>query len=112
MIDVGQGDSIFIRDMRGKTILIDVGGKVAFAKKASWQRALQTANAEKTLIPYLKTQGVDTIDQLVLTHTDTDHMGDMETVAKSFKIREILVSSGSLTKPNFVKRLKKNEGED
>ena len=27
MLDVGQGESIFLRDVTGKTILIDVGGK-------------------------------------------------------------------------------------
>lgn len=41
------------------------------------------------------------------THTDTDHVGDMEEVAKAFRIKEILVSSGSLTNQAFVNRLKK-----
>ena len=30
VVDVGQGDSIFLRSMKGETILIDVGGKVTF----------------------------------------------------------------------------------
>ncbi len=46
------------------------------------------------------------IDHLVLTHTDTDHIGDLEEVAKRFKIKEICVSQGALTKPSFVKRLR------
>ncbi len=46
------------------------------------------------------------IDQLVLTHTDRDHIGDLEAVARNFAISEVLVSPGSLTKPSFVKRLK------
>ena len=33
MVDVGQGDSIFLRSMKGDTILIDVGGKVTFGSK-------------------------------------------------------------------------------
>ena len=33
MLDVGQGESIFLRDVTGKTILIDVGGKVESDKK-------------------------------------------------------------------------------
>lgn len=41
------------------------------------------------------------------THTDTDHVGDMEEVAKAFRIKEILVSAGSLTNQAFVNRLKK-----
>ena len=106
MVDVGQGDSIFLRSMKGDTILIDVGGKVTFGSKEKWQEASQTSNAEKTLIPYLHARGVSQIDHLVLTHTDTDHIGDLEEVAKRFKIKEICVSQGALTKPSFVKRLR------
>lgn len=106
MVDVGQGDSIFLRSMKGDTILIDVGGKVTFGSKEKWQEGSQTSNAEKTLIPYLQARGVSHIDHMVLTHTDTDHIGDLEEVAKRFKIKEICVSQGALTKPSFVKRLR------
>lgn len=106
VVDVGQGDSIFLRSMKGNTILIDVGGKVTFGTKEKWQESSQTSNAEKTLIPYLQARGVSQIDYLVLTHTDTDHIGDLEEVAKCFKIKEICVSQGALTKPSFVKRLR------
>lgn len=106
MVDVGQGDSIFLRSMKGDTILIDVGGRVTFGSKEKWQEASQTSNAEKTLIPYLQARGVSQIDHMVLTHTDTDHIGDLEEVAKRFKIKEICVSQGALTKPSFVKRLR------
>lgn len=105
MVDVGQGDSIFLRDRRGKTILIDVGGRVDFAPKEDWQKSQTAANAQRTLIPYLKSRGVGRIDHLVLTHTDTDHVGDVEVVAREFNIGEILVSPGSLTDESFVKRL-------
>ena len=106
VVDVGQGDSIFLRSMKGETVLIDVGGKVTFGSKEKWQEGSQTSNAEKTLIPYLQARGVSQIDYLVLTHTDTDHIGDLEEVAKRFKIKEICVSQGALTKPSFVKRLR------
>ena len=106
VVDVGQGDSIFLRSMKGDTILIDVGGKATFGTKEKWQESSQTSNAEKTLIPYLQARGVSQIDYLVLTHTDTDHIGDLEEVAKCFKIKEICVSQGALTKSSFVKRLR------
>ncbi|AXQ78267.1 DNA internalization-related competence protein ComEC/Rec2 [Streptococcus chenjunshii] len=106
MIDVGQGDSIFLRDMQGKTILIDVGGRPVFTNKESWQKRWGKSNAEKTLIPYLRSRGVSKIDQLVLTHADTDHVGDLQVLAKYFKIGEILISPGSLTQNDFVQTLK------
>lgn len=105
MVDIGQGDSIFLRDMKGKTILIDVGGRLQFADKEKWKQPFVSSNAQKTLLPYLKSRGIGKIDQLVLTHTDTDHIGDMEEVARNLKIGEILVSEGSQTDPLFVKRL-------
>lgn len=70
VVDIGQGDSIFLRDMRGRTVLIDVGGRVDFAAKEAWQERSSQANAERTLIPYLHSRGVDRIDSLVLTHTE------------------------------------------
>ncbi|HEL1601761.1 TPA: DNA internalization-related competence protein ComEC/Rec2 [Streptococcus suis] len=106
VVDIGQGDSIFLRDMRGRTVLIDVGGRVDFAAKEEWQERSSQANAERTLIPYLHSRGVDRIDSLVLTHTDTDHVGDVLEVAKQVKIGRIYVSQGSLTVPDFVATLK------
>ncbi|HEL2554681.1 TPA: DNA internalization-related competence protein ComEC/Rec2 [Streptococcus suis] len=106
VVDIGQGDSIFLRDMRGRTVLIDVGGRVDFAAKEVWQERSRQANAERTLIPYLHSRGVDRIDSLVLTHTDTDHVGDVLEVAKQVQIGRIYVSPGSLTVPDFVATLK------
>lgn len=108
VLDIGQGDSIFLRDMRGRTVLIDVGGRVDFAAKEAWQERSRQANAERTLIPYLHSRGVDRIDSLVLTHTDTDHVGDVLEVAKQVQIGRIVVSPGSLTVPDFVATLKKS----
>ncbi|MGQ7369227.1 DNA internalization-related competence protein ComEC/Rec2 [Streptococcus suis] len=106
VVDIGQGDSIFLRDMRGRTVLIDVGGRVDFAAKEAWQERSRQANAERTLIPYLHSRGVDRIDSLVLTHTDTDHVGDVLEVAKQVQIGRIYVSPGSMTVPDFVATLK------
>ena len=106
MLDVGQGESIFLRDMTGKTILIDVGGKAESDKKIqAWQQKSTTSNAQRTLIPYLKSRGVDKIDQLILTNTDKEHVGDLLEVTKAFHVGEILVSKGSLTQKEFVAEL-------
>lgn len=106
VINVGQGDSIFLRDLRGQTLLIDVGGRVEFGISEPWRQRQTSSNASRTVIPYLRSRGVGRIDQLVLTHTDADHIGDLEEVAEAFAIGEILVSQGSLTDEAFVARLK------
>ena len=106
MLDVGQGESIFLRDVTGKTILIDVGGKAESDKKIEkWQDKATTSNAQRNLIPYLKSRGVAKIDQLVLTNTDKEHVGDLLEVTKAFHVEEILVSKGSLKQKEFVAEL-------
>ena len=112
MLDVGQGESIFLRDMTGKTILIDVGGRADSDKKIEkWQEKTTTSNAQRTLIPYLKSRGVDKIDQLILTNTDKEHIGDLLEVTKAFHVGEILVSKGSLTQKDFVAELEASQTE-
>ena len=106
MLDVGQGESIFLRDVTGKTILIDVGGKAETDKKIEdWQKKATTSNAQRTLIPYLKSRGVAKIDHLILTNTEKEHVGDLLEVTKAFHVGEILVSKGSLTQKEFVAEL-------
>ena len=106
MLDVGQGESLFLRDVTGKTILIDVGGKAESDKKIEkWQEKTTTSNAQRTLIPYLKSRGVAKIDQLILTNTDKEHVGDLLEVTKVFHVGEILVSKGSLKQKEFVAEL-------
>ena len=112
MLDVGQGESIFLRDVTGKTILIDVGGKAENDKKIEdWQKKATSSNAQRTLIPYLKSRGVAKIDQLVLTNTDKEHVGDLLEVTKAFHIGEILVSKGSLTQKEFVAELQATQAK-
>ncbi len=70
IIDIGQGDSIFIQTLEDKRILIDAGDE----------------EAEHTVYSYLKRIGVKKIDVLIATHPDTDHIGSMDYIIDKFKI--------------------------
>lgn len=70
IIDVGQGDSIFIQTLEDKRILIDAGDE----------------EAEHTVYSYLKRRGVKKIDVLIATHPDSDHIGSMDYIIDKFKI--------------------------
>ena len=59
-IDVGQGDSILIQSHDGKNILVDGGPK----------------SAGKTVVNYLKSNGVKKLDYVVASNSDADHVGD------------------------------------
>lgn len=107
LVDIGQGDSIFLQDSFNRhTILIDTGGKIGFSAAEKWRERLTNPTVDKTLIPFLKSQGVGQIETLVLTHTDADHTGDLLALVDQIQVKTILVSEGSLTNPKFVKSLK------
>lgn len=63
-VDVGQGDCTFIVTPKNKTILIDGGGS----------QAEDFDVGKKTLIPYLLDRGYNTIDYVMISHFDQDHV--------------------------------------
>jgi len=109
VLDMEQGRSIFLRDMAGKTILLDVGEKSEVEKKEVWQEKVTTSNAKRSLIPYLKSRGVAKIDQLVLTTSDTKQLDHVLEISKAFDLGEILVTEETLSKREFMDKLKESK---
>lgn len=109
VLDTEQGRSIFLRDMTGKIILLDVGEKSERDKKEAWQERLSSSNAKRSLIPYLKSRGVAKIDQLVLTTSDTKQLDHVLEISKAFELEEILVTEETLSKREFMDKLKKSK---
>ncbi|WP_338451553.1 DNA internalization-related competence protein ComEC/Rec2 [Niallia oryzisoli] len=90
-LDVGQGDSIYIRLPYGKgNYLIDTGGNRPFEKEP-WQVRDGFEVGEDTVVPFLKSKGVTTIDKLILTHGDTDHAGGAKAVMKELQVHELVL---------------------
>ncbi len=69
VVDVGQGIVSFAghAGADGSALMWVVG--LTLLRKEVWRERSREANAERTLIPYLHSRGVDRIDDLVLTHT-------------------------------------------
>jgi len=109
VLDMEQGQSIFLRDMTGKTILLDVGEKSEVEKKEAWQEKVTTSNAKRSLIPYLKSRGVAKIDQLVLTNSETKQLDHVLEISKTFVIGEILVTEETLSKQEFMDEIKQSK---
>ena len=106
VLDMEQGRSIFLRDLTGKTILLDVGLKSEVEKKEAWQEKVTTSNAKRSLITYLKSRGVAKIDQLVLTTSDAQQLGNLRELTKAFEIDEVLLPEGILEQKDFIEKLK------
>ncbi|MDR9792147.1 DNA internalization-related competence protein ComEC/Rec2 [Aeribacillus pallidus] len=92
VLDVGQGDSIFIREPGlGNSYLIDTGGMAVFEKE-SWQmRKKPFSIALDVLIPYFQSKGVEEIEILFLTHGDYDHIGESLTLIKQFRVNKLVI---------------------
>ncbi len=61
-LDVGQGDGSIIRSSAGRNYIIDCGS------------SSRTSVGKYTLIPALKYYGMDHIDAIFISHTDSDHV--------------------------------------
>lgn len=91
-IDVGQGDSILIRmPYRQGNYLIDTGGTLKFDTENWKVRQRQYEVGKDVVVPYLKSKGITTIDKLILTHGDMDHIGGAKEVIKEIKVKELMM---------------------
>ena len=94
MIDVGQGDSLLIRTKNNKSIMIDTGGSITY-KKEKWELKNRNFDIEKsTIIPFIKSIGINKIDYLFLTHGDYDHMGESIDLVENFKVEKVIFNCG------------------
>ncbi|MGI6702261.1 MAG: MBL fold metallo-hydrolase [Christensenellales bacterium] len=76
-IDVGQGDAIYIEFPDGKCMIIDGGDR---------NNTVSTA-----LLAYLDAQNPNVIDYLLLTHTDSDHVGSLDIVLENYEVKRIFM---------------------
>ncbi|HSW28226.1 MAG TPA: ComEC/Rec2 family competence protein [Longimicrobiales bacterium] len=78
VVDVGQGDAIAVRTPRGRWLLVDAG--------PAWEGD----PGASPVVRSLRRRGVRTLEALVLTHPDLDHVGGAPAVLASFPVGEIL----------------------
>ncbi len=90
ILDIGQGDSIIVHS-NNETILIDTGGKTIY------NETIKTSNnADNTIIPTLKSLGITKLKYLILTHGDSDHLGDALNLLENFKVETIILNPGNI----------------
>ncbi len=96
MIDVGQGDSILIElPYRKAVYLIDTGGTLNFNKEKWEQREVESNVGRDVIVPYLKAKGIRSLDKLIITHGDLDHIGGaLAILQSSVNVHELVVGEG------------------
>nr|WP_036065134.1 DNA internalization-related competence protein ComEC/Rec2 [Listeria grandensis] len=106
-IDVGQGDSVLIQlPWNRGNYVIDVGGQMAFEKE-QWAERKEPFSVGKNIVtPVLKANGISTLDKLIVTHSDADHMEGLIDVGGAMHIKELVYAEGGETKSIMQKALK------
>lgn len=84
-LDVGQGDAILIRTPNGNDILIDGGPSAAVLERLA--RHLPPSDR--------------TIELVIVTHTDADHVNGLADVATHYRIGRVLDNGTSTTNPAY-----------
>ncbi|MFV0249958.1 MAG: DNA internalization-related competence protein ComEC/Rec2 [Bacilli bacterium] len=96
MIDVSQGDSIILSLQQNKgNILLDTGGTIDYSIGTWKEKQNKFSLGKNTIIPYLKSVGIKTINYLILTHGDYDHIGEAITLVNKFNIKNIIFNNDS-----------------
>jgi competence protein ComEC len=109
ILDVGQGDSLFVVFPRGKTMLIDGGG--AFSGFPGQEEHIGIDPGEEAVSPYLWWRGFQKVDVVALTHAHQDHVGGLTAVLNNFRVGKLWlgreVNSTALKKLEDLARAKK-----
>lgn len=106
-LDVGQGDSVLLTMPDGATLLIDGGGKPQFSNDPSAHR--RRSIGETVVCEYLWYRGLHTIDYVLATHADADHIEGLNDVVTNFKVRSAFVGrtpSGDAEFAQFAQTLR------
>lgn len=72
-LDVGQGNSAFVKLPDQKTLLIDGGNTVHGTE----------------IVEFLKSKNISKIDYMIATHADADHIGGLLAVLENFEVKNI-----------------------
>ena len=97
ILDVGQGLAVVVRT-RGHTLLYDTG----YANEDGFDLG------QRVIAPYLRHEGINHLDHVVLSHDDQDHAGGYPFLRNEFEIDHLSVMPGSRyeAKKDFVSTCK------
>ena len=87
VVDVGQGSATLLELPRGGTLMVDGGG---MATNEGFDMGA------RVVAPFLRSRKILTVDTLVLSHANSDHMNGLFYLAEHFHVRTVL-TNGEMT---------------
>ena len=107
MVDVGQGDSILLLAPGwNQATLIDTGGLSDFKQKEAWRHRKKKDQGITTVVPALQAEGLSELSQVMLSHGDEDHVGNLKAIAKHLTIQQLIIGKG-MEKISLMQEMKK-----
>lgn len=94
-LSVGKADALVLQQ-GGHTVLIDAGEK---------------DDGDK-IVRFLKNQGIHSVDLLVITHFDKDHVGGAAKVLKHLDVNSVLMPDYEGTRPEYDSFMEALDGKD
>lgn len=77
VLDVGQGDSIYFEFPQGGNMLVDAG------------KGGDGDKGRRVIAPFLKSKGVRSIDFMIISHPQEDHIGGLPVLFDEFRIKRL-----------------------
>ena len=95
-LDVGQGDGSIIRSKNGRNYIVDCGS------------SSKNSVGRYTLIPALKYYGMEHVDAVFISHTDTDHVSGIielvnSQILQGIDVRKVIIADGTVENDNLKK---------
>ena len=78
MLDVGQGEAIVLRTAR-HVLLYDTGPRMGESDAVEW-----------VIEPYLRGQGIERLDRVIISHPDNDHSGGADRLRRAMPVADWL----------------------
>lgn len=98
-LDVGQGDAALVTMPDGRTLLVDGGGNIDPNGSNTDKRSI----GEAVVSEYLWWRGLDTVDYVLATHADADHIDGLNDVLRNFTVNAAIVARSPPDDPEYAK---------
>ena len=97
LLDVGQGSAVLLEFPGGATALVDGGG---VADLTAFDVGAQV------VAPFLWRRKIATVDTLILTHPNSDHLNGLLFIADNFNVKSVWTNGESRPLPGYQKLMR------